>query len=261
MRRHFFYRGLSYAAISLAVFAVILMIPADSFSKDSATRRPIEDFIVSQGTYCIPDGTGGCFLFVPPVENFAGWGDPNEGLLASVDYAGLADRWLYDNDSPHLLGTQMSGKITERLLPDGRVQVQVILRTSNALTWVVDDPDNTNDFNGPLLFGSRADDVLEGAEPGLADCHMNLVFINSSPGEPLPDLMQILVERFEDLRFLSFKASATGPLRELFGEPDGTPGRVKVTEVGLFMTQSMRAAEDGYFFPVENIKIQPVADE
>ena len=38
-----------------------------------ATQRPISEFVSAQGTFCRPDGAGGCTLFVPPLLNFLGW--------------------------------------------------------------------------------------------------------------------------------------------------------------------------------------------
>ncbi len=45
-------------------------------------KRPISDWVDVQGTYCIPnpDGSPGCFLFVPPVQNFVAWTDPFKNL-------------------------------------------------------------------------------------------------------------------------------------------------------------------------------------
>jgi hypothetical protein len=73
-------------------------------------------------------------------------------------------------------------------LADGRAEVEVRLQTENALTWVTD---GCNDFaTDPLLFGHRAPDVLGGAEPGLCDSFLQLTFMNTAPGAPLPDLIQ-----------------------------------------------------------------------
>jgi hypothetical protein len=234
--------------IILIIFVALIIIPKVALSQNTSIR-PIEDFVNAQGTFCSPDGMGGCLLFIPPIENFLGMSDPAAGLLASVDYAGLADDWLGGS-----LGTEFDGTVIERPLADGRAQVRVILHTSNALTWVVEGDDFAT---SPLIFGYRAPDVASNT-PGLADSHLNLVFINSAPGAPLPDLMQILVEQFENLRFLSFKATANGPLRELFGVIEGTPGKVVVTETGLFTTHFMAAVADG--FPVERIKVQEVGN-
>ena len=186
------------------VLAIGLLIPeVQVFAQGGgATVRPIEDFIETQGTFCIDvnfdgayvdeivdgDFVGTCptgalpLLLVPPIGNFVGQSDPKKGWVASVDYAGLADYW-----AGGVLGTSFSGTVIERPLKDGRAMVEVMLRTENALTWVADD----FDFNGPLLFGNRAPDVLGGAEPSLGDAYLQVKFINTAPGAPLPDLNQL----------------------------------------------------------------------
>ena len=217
-----------------------------------AAARPIQEFVDAQGTFCVDDGMGGCFLFVPPIENFIGWADPEQLIAASVDYAGLADDF-----AGGAFGTQFSGIVRERALRDGRAEVRVLLRTHNALTWVVDF--SGFDFNGPLLFGNRAPEVLdEGKIPALGQSFLHLTFINTAPGAPLPDLLQLAFapEAGQELLYLAFNSHADGLFHEMFGVPDGTPGRATVVQQGLFMTGFMGAVGDG--FPVERIKLQVV---
>jgi hypothetical protein len=169
----------------------------------------------------------------------------------SVDYAGLADDY-----AAGILGTQTTGTVTERPLSDGRAEIHVRLHTKNALTWVVDDP---ADFNEPLLFGYRAPDLVpDGQEPALGESFLDVKFINTAPGDPLPDLIQLVVapQAGQELVFLAFRARANGPLRGLFGVEDGTPGRVTVVQTGLFMTPFRGAVADG--FPVERIELHVV---
>ena len=220
-----------------------LTMAAEGMIVTAAEERPIEDFVDAQGTFCIDDGSGGCFLFVPPVANFLGWSDPKEEISASVDYAGLAD--AYANGA---FGTETTGTVTERPLKDGRAEVHVKLHTTNALSWVVDG----FDYTGPLLFGHRAPEVLAGAEPALGESFLHVKFINTAPGDPLPDLIKLLVdpEPGQELVFLSFHARADGPLA------DGSPGRVEVVQTGLFMTEFQGATADG--FPAEKIILQAV---
>jgi hypothetical protein len=219
------------------------------------TTRPIEDFVDTQGTFCFDDGDGGCFLFVPPIENFLGQGDPSNGLLSSVDYAGLADAWAQDTCGISF-GTGFGGEVTEEALADGRAAVRVVLHTNNALTWVTEGV-----FENPLLFGARAPDVCNGAEPSLGSITMIVDFINTAPGDPLPDLLQLLIAPLpgqEGPRFMSTRARADGDLREAFGVPDGTRGRFDTTQNGLFMKSFMGAVAEGEGFPVERINLKVV---
>ena len=109
----------------LAGLAAVLLAPL-AFAQ--TTQRPISDFVQAQGTFCFPNGSGGCLLFVPPVPNFVGWGDQAGNLGASVDYAGLANACF-----GNAFGTTTSGVITERALANGRAEDTVLLFTQNAL--------------------------------------------------------------------------------------------------------------------------------
>jgi hypothetical protein len=249
----------------IAVFLGIMVLTTVAFAQGAATIRPIEDFVDQQGTFCFPFPfplpPPFCLLFVPPIENFIGASDPDKLRLASVDYAGLANDWIEDESGGAVsFGTEMSGTVIERPLADGRAEVHVILKTKNALTWVVDDPDQTFDFNGPLLFGNRAPDVLnEGKEPALGDSFLEVKFINTAPGAPLPDLIQLLVfpEEGQEQMFFALRARARGELHELFGVLEGTPGRATVVQTGLFMKDDFKGAvEDN--FPVERIDLKVV---
>jgi hypothetical protein len=224
----------------------------------STTMRPIEEFVAAQGTYCLDDGMGGCLLFVPPIENFLGWSDPDDALSLSVDYAGLADRWIMNASGGAMtFGTTFAGTVRERALYDGRAEVQVVLHTRNALTWGVDG----FDFTGPLVFGYRAPDVLnDGAVPALGSSMMKFTFVNTAPGAPLPDLMQVVFapEEGQELVSVRFSSQAAGDLREGSGYADGTPGKAIVSETGLFMTGFHGAVGDG--FPAENIVLIRTGD-
>jgi hypothetical protein len=60
-------------------------------------------------------------------------------MLVSVDYAGLVNAYIEEaSGGTKSLGIMTTeGTITERKLPYGRAEVTVLLRTKNALTYVV----------------------------------------------------------------------------------------------------------------------------
>ena len=145
-----------------------------------------------------------------------GWTDPPAELFASVDYAGLADAWITDESGGAVsFGTETSGSVTERRLPDGRAEVHVRLHTQNALSWV-------SDFTGVMVFGNQAPDVLAGADAALGNSFLHLRFINTAP-------------------------TAEGELS------DGTLACMHTTQTGLFMSGFNGAVADG--FPAEFIEI------
>jgi hypothetical protein len=226
----------------------------------ATTIRPIEDFVSQQGTYCIDDGSGGCFLFVPPVQNYFGWTAPAQGRGVSIDYAGLANQAIVEGGGQDL-GTTFSGKVIERSLPDGRAEVQVLLHTQNALTWAIpfDPADPGNPFgDNDLLFGARVTDVLAGATPALGESLLQVRFTNTAPGAPLPDLLQLFIapEEGQVPSITSFRGRATGELRDDFGVADGTPGRLEVIQTNVPNPQQQGGTADG--FPAERINLKAV---
>ena len=259
-------------AIAVSI-GVVVMSAVQSFAQ--TTIRPIEDFLARQGTFCIDEEfgfsyeativdanfVGNCLtglpplLFAPPIANFIGLTDANAdggvGRDATVDYAGLVDHF-----SGGALGTSFSGRVVERPLADGRALVEVLLRTSNALTWVVED----FDFNGPLLLGERAPEVIAGAEAALGSAFFKLEFVNTAPGDPLPDVLQLFffADVGQELLSFGFRNRAKGPLRDNFGVPDGTPGLTTGVQVALIDNpqcglDSPSAVAD--CFPAERIEL------
>ncbi len=242
------------------------VVITNSATAAGAQQRPIEDFLVAQGTFCVAFDAMGpvcdapppdCILFVPPVANFVGLNDPVSLLAASVDYAGLADAWISAQDGGVSFGTQFCGSITERSLNDGtgRVEVHVRLHTTNALAWAFEcEPGPACDFGGATtVFGNRAPAVLAGAAMALGDSYLRLKFISSGFDAPMPDLLQLLVgcggADYEFPSVLQFVATAQGT------RADGTPATLKVTQVGMFANPGQGAVADG--FPVENVVIVP----
>jgi len=225
-------------ALALALIGVFAIgaISTAQASRSATSIRPISDFVSQQGTFCLDDGMGGCFLFVPPTPNFAGWVDLLTSKFVLVDYAGLANA-TYGG----VFGTQTSGTVVEQPLPDGRAEVTVTLHTTRALTWVAECCDFAN---GTLLFGHRAPDVLAGADAALGDSFFQISFTNTAPGAPLPDLIQLFFAPApgQQLHQFVFRATATGTLRSAFGVPDGTPGRVTVAETGNIARSNFQAA-------------------
>ncbi|TLD42660.1 MAG: hypothetical protein JETT_1003 [Candidatus Jettenia ecosi] len=260
-----YWRG---ATVLFGILFVLIVLATPTLVQGRTIQRPIQDFLSQQGTFCIDDGASGCFLSIPPDPNFIGWSKDfdkdNDGvqdaaaLFAGIDYAGLVNAYP-NGEKPEITGT-----VTERRLKDGRAEVTVLLHTKNANAWVVE-LDLAGDVsdqiaNKATLFGHRPVDVLNGEGQALADTFLHVVFINTAPGAPLPDLIRFAVgatEPGQELKFLSFSAHAKGPLIAEFGIPEGTPGKCTVIQTGLFMThgQGLGIAD---FFPAEDINLNVI---
>jgi hypothetical protein len=212
-------------------------------------QRPINDFLDQQGQRSD---------FTPTTGDLVGWLDPETLNFAWVDYAGLADALVP-------LGTAFTGKVTERPLKDGRVEVLVTLHTKNALAWAFNVLDaNFNDplffETTPLIFGVRVQDLDEGTAPALASCTLTVKFIHGEPpGGELPDLVQLVNAPDEDQQLLQLKfhTSVSGDLRAQFGVEDGTPGRLIVSQNGLYVVPNAPWPGD---FPVEKVVVKQVGN-
>jgi hypothetical protein len=232
-----FVRWLAAPMVGLLVFSALLGTSRQSIAAGQVTTRPILDFVNAQGTFDLG------FLIVPPVPNFLGTSDPVAGLSMSIDYAGLADETCGG-----VAGTTFAGSVKEKLLPDGRAEVTVELLTSDAIAWVVDGFDFAND---PVIFGVRWEDkegncVINGT-PVLGNSMLKLTLINTAPGAPLPDLIQLAVapEPGQELLAISLHAEAIGELA------DGTLARAETHQVAKVKDGELR-------FTVENVLVEPL---
>jgi hypothetical protein len=201
----------------------VLILPALADSANSWRKRPFADFLAGQGTTS---------MFVPPVPDYVGWVDDFFVTFALIDYAGLANEWIKSQTGGRDLRTTVYGTLRERATSDGRAEVRVTMETRDALAWafLIADADFVNDplpfLNTPLFFGARAQDVIEGAKPALARVSVEATFMNSAPGAPLPDLVQLLLapEPGQVPYVLTFEAEACGRNR------DGTPAVLRVVQ-------------------------------
>lgn len=183
-------------AAAVALVATFLPPAAGAHAQSCPDKPSIEDFVAAQGTACIPDGMGGCFMVIPGIENFLGFSDPEAMIAVSVDYAGLANEYIESQDPSAALGTTFTGNVVQHRLPDGRYVVKVLLHTRDALTFAVqgfvEDDETVYDFvEGPVIYGTRASDVLDGATPTLSDSLLQVVYITPDPCD-FPDLIELL---------------------------------------------------------------------
>jgi hypothetical protein len=203
---------------------LVLILPALADSANSWRKRPFGDFLSAQGTTSD---------FVPPVPDYLGFADGGLVTFALIDYAGLANAWIKSQTGGRNLRTTVYGTLRERAASDGRAEVRVTMETRDALAWafLIADADFDNDpfpfLNTPLAFGARALDVIEGATPALARVSVEATFMNSGPGAPMPDLVQLVLapEPGQIPYTIAFKAEACGQ------NSDGAPALLRVHQV------------------------------
>jgi hypothetical protein len=243
----------------IAIAVVALMFGAAALAGGPAKQLPISAFLDAQGTQAI---------YIPPVLDYLGWVAPPPGVKtpapsyvggnsASCDYAGLANEWLMANGHPGL-GTSFSGSVSTRPMNDGSIMVQVELHTVNALTFGmrITAPSYGDFATDPLIFGARAPDVLAGATPGIGECHASFAWTQSDG--PLVDVVHPpCCDPYFAFVNQSFRASATGPLTAAAGfGPNGTPGRLFISQTGFFRTTFKGATADA--FPAEYVEVRAI---
>ncbi len=199
-------------------------------SDKRVTRRPIEEFVAAQPKYCLlPGNPNNCPNTLPGID-LASFYDPTTGNAIVLDYPGIAAAYLAANGGPDL-GTTFSGTVTERVLNDGRAEIDVVLRTEHALAFVEDI--NTPVFGSVIRLGATPTQVLAGAPVALGSSTLRLTYVAPAPGMPLVAVSQVAyfeTDRYKLLR-LSFFAEAEGVLHAASGYPEGTPGRVLAKEL------------------------------
>jgi hypothetical protein len=222
-------------------------------SAGGTRKRPIGDFLDAQGTTQV---------FVPPIPDVVGWATPSDTpvLFAWVDYPGGADGF-----QGLKLGTKTSGKVSEKRLKDGRAEVKVELKTTNALAWVIE-----LDLGGDILdqiankqpiFGYRPQEAAmpPKPKPSLIESKFEVEFINTAPGAPLPDLVKAtaLGEAPEGFELLTekFEAKGRGTIRA--GQ---NPGHLLIVQVGIRLNRTNPDCNTTDCFPVEIVRVQPVGN-
>ena len=231
--------------VHLAVATIGLSL-AIGDSPAQAAPRPLSDFLAAQGTYCQDfDGNPGCDLFIPPEPNIIHWTGPapTYNLTAVVDFAGLYNNVLVANGKPSL-GTTVAGQVNERPLSNGRAEVHVALHTKNALTYVIEPTGS----GFPVIYGRQLVQVLAGAQAALSTCSINLTFINTAPGAPLPDLQQVAFFPSDDQFLTRIGISCSGK------------GALASGQTASFVIRQLADVRkpDQNKFPVENITLHPL---
>jgi hypothetical protein len=241
--------SLTQAVTVLAVVAMTLTTPGLIAQAQGATKRPIEDWLAEQG-----QGFGLSLDFPADYLAFTGRdpGDPNGEIdkLMVVDYAGIdAATVAAESEGSILIDTQNWGRVKEQTLEDGRTKVHVSLHTTDALTYVLD----LN--SGDTIFGADPLATAAGAEPGIGGAHLHVDYIVDRPvGGTMEDLMDVIFFGSGDLTFVSFEASAAGPLG------DGSPGMASTAQIAPVSAAIRNGFKGGLAdaSPVEMIDVRAV---
>ena len=224
---------------------------ARAASAGRVTHRSIAEFLAAQPNYCLlPGNPNNCDNAQPGIDLLS-FTDPARGTEIVLDYPGIASAYLSANGGPDL-GTTFSGHVTERVLNDGRAEITVLLRTENALAYVVEM--GSSPYDPTILLGATPTQVLAGAPAALGSSMLMLTYIAPAPGMPLVAISQVLWferDRYELVK-LQFHAQAEGVLHAASGFAEGTMGRVLVQQTGRLTAPGLMKGDQ---FPAEFVKL------
>lgn len=256
LNRSLVLRGiLALGLLSLAL--VFATRSTQAVGNGQVEHLPIADFLDAQGTQDV---------WYPPEPALFAWTGPQPDYprMAYIDYVGAADRWLVDNGYDSI-GTEVSGTFTRRMVGDNLAEYSVIVHATNTLAWCVRALDGDGNWDGvTLLFGSHVDQVAEGAEPALGKSTFKATW-RQDADEPIADIN--LAANYGDpyrpvgweLRGAEMRGTANGPLHAAAGlGPDGTPGKLVVSQTNSNVHSFGRGNGNGDGFPAEVVNLKVV---
>jgi hypothetical protein len=202
----------------LLIVLVMTVLAILQVSAAGTRQRPFSDWLSAQASSFNPNNCASSVL---------GWLTPDLANFARADYSGKIGDCITAHGGP-VFTPEFSGTVTERDLPDGTAEVLVIHRFAN--TDVVARDQTLGGNPAPAVLGYNPAELFgqPELESALANGMIQVKFIIPQPGAPLPDLNTIAVLS------LSARFQGSGPLRAAFGVTEGTPGRVLVSQTGLF---------------------------
>ena len=231
--------------------------PAPASAQGTVLQRPIQDFVVAQGTLPAPPGF---------TANFIGWigrTGPKEDLttIMTFDYAGL------DAASVGLPAPRIRGTVIERPLANGGTNVKISLQTSKELAYVhacaAPIPGNPCPA-GAVLFGlTPAEAAADPPAAAYGSSNFQVEYnVARPPGAPMEDLIALFFGGlpYDSLPLMvAFAGSANGPLRAASGCPEGTAGRASATQTGLILAGIRNGFRGALVdaFPAEWVDIRP----
>jgi len=210
--------------LTLTIFVLmgllVTALPGRQVKAAGARQRPFSEWLSAQGTV----NPANC------ASTVTGWLTPDFVTFARADYSGKICDCITANGGP-VFHPEFSGTVTERDLPDGTAEIVVIHHFTNTHVVARDNTLPTPPGGpAPAILGYNATELFGHPElqSAVASGTMQVKFIIAHPGDPLPDLATI------DFLSVSARIQGSGPLRAVFGVAEGTPGRLLVSQTGLF---------------------------
>jgi len=180
-------------------------------------QRDFSEWLSAQGSFVNPVTCGATVY---------GWLTPDFATFARADYSGKIAQCISSHGGP-VFNPEFSGTVTERDLADGTVEISVHHFFTD--TYVV--ARDQTQIGSPATLGYLAAELFGHPElqSALASGKIEVKFILPFPGAPLPDSTSI-----PSFLSLSARFRGDGPLRAAFGVEEGTPGKLLVSQTGLF---------------------------
>jgi len=213
--------------IMCLVSLCVLAVPAMSFGQ--VRQIPIGDFVNAQTGYIA-------------------WADPVTDRYLLFDLYGKIDQY-FDLD----LETTVKGRVTMRVLDDGRAHVSVLVETRDAMCWGTQSLDT-------MAFGYNPYEVLfSGLTPSAGNGMFAFEFTLPSPDIPLDDWWLYFWGIEDSWDSAIGIINCRGELRAGSGFPEGKPGFARTTQRDLNGATGVPSgcpATDCY--PTERIDFKPI---
>lgn len=247
------------AILAITVGILLLGFIPTAAASGKVTKRSLADWLV-------PNYSN--FPWGEQNWAFADYGDPANNLVCKMGLpwpkSGLLWAPWFINDMVYENGlvdgdTIIDGKITERVLNDGKALITLHLDVKNAPLTVYDFDEFILYCFGVTVVEPQA--VLGSGIDGYMDYKVVAKFIIPEPGADLPDTFDIWYNYIS----ISISGTGFGTLTERavelgFAETAGAMGRVRLHQIALFkpdfkVDHPKYDASYGDFWPVENIEI------
>jgi hypothetical protein len=226
---------LRHTFMLVAAVAVMAFVGTVQVLAQGARQRPFSDWLDKQTSCTI------------------GWQDQAPAkTFAVVDYTGKFGDQVENLGGP-TIDTEVDGTVRERDLPDGRAEILLNVHFKNGMAYAHD----LTQPGSPRIFGFGQTELIANPNlsPALASGHLEAKFIIDFPGAPLQNFCTTAFPNQPGLLLsISIRANADGPLRAAFGVPVGTPGKLVVSQTGLYDTQGQgNGVADA--FPAEIVRV------
>eukprot|EP01083_Nonionella_stella_P221374 790949_1 len=176
----------------VAMIATMIVYIVCGKNNIRVSNQCAEDFVASQGSQISETR-------LPPIPDYIGWGNGPQTLTGMVDYLGIANDWIEEQDIGISFGTKVSVECNVINMNKSKVRIKLKINTKNAHAFAFKDEYFDGDWmTPPTIFGSRAQDIVNDPTSKVGSMHrvkfrieFSMTFKDFKKGN-FPDLINFL---------------------------------------------------------------------